>query len=152
MGIAPRPGRPRIAALEGRGLVFLRVVGLVGFAVLAAAVPWALPGYWLSIATLALIYAILAMGLNLLMGYTGLDSLGQAAFFGLGSYGLGILTVKHGMSWWPAAVAAIALGTAGAAIMGLIAVRLRGLYFLLVTVAMGQVLWGAEYRCGRSTG
>ena len=144
--------RPRVGALDRRAPVSLRVAGLVGLAALAAVVPLTVPSYWLTIATLALIYAILAMGLNLLMGYTGLDSLGQAAFFGLGSYGLGILTVKYGVGWWPAAFAAISLGTAGAAVLGLIAVRLRGLYFLLVTVAMGQVLWGADYRWGTFTG
>jgi ABC-type branched-subunit amino acid transport system ATPase component/ABC-type branched-subunit amino acid transport system permease subunit len=142
----------RLGALDRVGRSWLRGTGLAACAALALAVPWVVSSYWLSIATLALIYAILAMGLNLLMGYTGLDSLGQAAFFGLGSYGLGILTVKNGMSWWPAAAAAVVLGTAAAAVMGLIAVRLRGLYFLLVTVAMGQVLWGADYRWGTFTG
>lgn len=141
-----------IASFDRRGRLVIRAAGIAGVAALAAVLPSVLPGYWLSIATLALIYAILAMGLNLLMGYTGLDSLGQAAFFGLGSYGLGILTVKNGIGWWPAAAAALGLGTAGAAVMGLIAVRLRGLYFLLVTVAMGQVLWGADYRWGTFTG
>ena len=152
MRIASPGWSQRTSTLDRRGLALLRVVGLAAFAAFAAVVPWVFPGYGLSIATLALIYAILAMGLNLLMGYTGLDSLGQAAFFGLGSYGLGILTVKYGIGWWPAALAAIGLGTAGAAVMGLIAVRLRGLYFLLVTVAMGQVLWGADYRWGTFTG
>ena len=132
--------------------VLPRVAGVVAILALAVGVPALFPGYWLIIATLALIYAIEAMGLNLLMGYTGLDSLGQAAFFGLGSYGLGMLTVKYGVGWWPAAVAAIAIGTAGAAVIGAIAVRTRGLYFLLITAAMGQVLWGADYRWGAFTG
>ena len=144
--------RPRAAALDARAATRTHVAALAGLAVLAAIVPVALPSYWLTIATLALIYAILAMGLNLLMGYTGLDSLGQAAFFGLGSYGLAILLVRYGVGWWPAALAALALGAAGAAVMGLIAVRLSGLYFLLVTLAMGQVLWGADYRWGTFTG
>jgi len=130
----------------------LGTAGLLGIVVVIAVLPWVVSGYWLSIATLTLIYAMPAMGLNLLMGYTGLDSLGQSAFFGLGAYGLAILTVKYGVGWWLAAAAAVALGTAGAAVMGLIAVRLRGLYFLLVTVAMGQVLWGADYRWGTFTG
>ena len=144
--------RPRAAALDPRAPTRIRAAALAGLAVLAAIVPATLPSYWLTIATLALIYAIMAMGLNLLMGYTGLDSLGQAAFFGLGSYGLAILLVKDGVGWWSAALAAVALGTAGAAVLGLIAVRLRGLYFLLVTLAMGQVLWGADYRWGTFTG
>ena len=145
-----RPQSP--GGLRRHGVSKLRIVAVVAILGLAVVVPAIFPGYWLTIAILALIYAIEAMGLNLLMGFTGLDSLGQAAFFGLGSYGLGILTVKYGVAWWPAAVAAIAIGTAGAAIIGAIAVRTRGLYFLLITAAMGQVLWGADYRWGAFTG
>jgi len=150
-------GRPVVRPQPPSGLrrnlpVLSRVAGLGAILGLATGVPALFPGYWITIATLALIYSIAAMGLNLLMGYTGLDSLGQAAFFGLGSYGLGMLTVKYGVGWWPAAVAAIAIGTAGAAIIGAIAVRTRGLYFLLITAAMGQVLWGADYRWGAFTG
>lgn len=143
--------KPR-SGLHRNPLVLLRIGGLLAILALAVAVPALFPGYWLTIATLALIYAIEAMGLNLLMGYTGLDSLGQAAFFGLGSYGLGLLTARYGIGWWPAAAAAIAIGTAGAAVIGAIAVRTRGLYFLLITAAMGQVLWGADYRWGAFTG
>src|SRR6266513_6492491 len=87
--------RPRAATLDPRAPTRIRAAALAGVAVLAAIVPATLPSYWLTIATLALIYSILAMGLKLLMGYTGLDSLGQAAFFGLGSYGPAILPVKH---------------------------------------------------------
>ena len=145
-----RPQSP--GALRRHGMSKSRIMGVVAILALAVVVPAIFPGYWLTIAILALIYAIEAMGLNLLMGFTGLDSLGQAAFFGLGSYGLGILTVKYGVAWWPAAIAAIAIGTAGAAIIGAIAVRTRGLYFLLITAAMGQVLWGADYRWGAFTG
>lgn len=144
---------PRLwTAPAERTLLGLRLGALAGTGLLLAFVPHIVSSYWVTILTYALIYAILAMGLNLLMGYTGLDSLGQAAFFGLGSYGLGILTVKYGVGWWPAAAAAIGIGAAGAAFMGLIAVRLKGLYFLLVTLAMGQVLWGADYRWGTFTG
>jgi branched-chain amino acid transport system ATP-binding protein len=132
--------------------VLSRIAGVVVILGLAVAIPALFPGYWITIATLALIYAIEAIGLNLLMGYTGLDSLGQAAFFGLGAYGLGLLTVNYSVGWWPAAIAAIAIGTAGAAVIGAIAVRTRGLYFLLITAAMGQVLWGADYRWGAFTG
>ena len=142
-----RPQSP--GALRRHGMSKSRIMGVVAILALAVVVPAIFPGYWLTIAILALIYAIEAMGLNLLMGFTGLDSLGQAAFFGLGSYGLAILTVKYGVAWWPAAIAAIAIGTAGAAIIGAIAVRTRGLYFLLITAAMGQVLLGRRLSLGR---
>lgn len=147
------PARPQSpSGLRPDAVVASRVVVVAAILVLAMALPALFPGYWVTIATLALIYAIEAMGLNLLMGYTGLDSLGQAAFFGLGSYGLGVLTVRYGVGWWPAALAAIAIGIAGAAVIGAIAVRTRGLYFLLITAAMSQVLWGADYRWGAFTG
>jgi ABC-type branched-subunit amino acid transport system ATPase component/ABC-type branched-subunit amino acid transport system permease subunit len=148
--LLPRPQSP--GGLRQDTEILSKVACVVAGLGLAMAVPALFPGYWITIATLALIYAIAAIGLNLLMGYTGLDSLGQAAFFGLGSYGLGLLTVKYGVGWWPAAVAAIAIGTAGATVIGAIAVRTRGLYFLLITAAMGQVLWGADYRWGAFTG
>jgi ABC-type branched-subunit amino acid transport system ATPase component/ABC-type branched-subunit amino acid transport system permease subunit len=145
--------RPQSPGRLGRDIeVLSKIAVVVAILGLAAAIPALFPGYWITIATLALIYAIEAMGLNLLMGYTGLDSLGQAAFFGLGAYGLGMLTVKYDVGWWLAAAAAIAIGIAGAAVIGAIAVRTRGLYFLLITAAMGQVLWGADYRWGAFTG
>ncbi len=120
--------------------------------VLAASLPFYIPPYWLDIATLAVIASIFAIGLNLLMGYTGLDSLGQAAFFGMAAYVVGILTATYGTSWALAAPAGLAAATALAAAFGLIAVRLRGLYFLLITLALGQVLWGAANRWGDLTG
>ena len=120
--------------------------------VVAAVLPIIGPTYWLDLAILSLIFAILAIGLNILMGYTGLDSLGQAAFYGIAAYTLGVLTSRYDISWPLAAAAALVGGTALAAILGLIAVRLRGLLFLLVTLAFGQLLWGAANRWGSLTG
>lgn len=121
-------------------------------AVLALAVPPFLPPYWLSILVLGVIYAVLAMGLNVLMGYTGLDSLGQAAFFGTAAYGVGLLTAERGVGWLPAAAVGLVAATVVAGLFGLVAVRLKGLYFLLITLALGQVLWGAALRWGDVTG
>ena len=118
----------------------------------ALAIPPFLPPYWLSILILGVIFAILAMSLNLLMGYTGLDSLGQAAFFGTAAYVLGILTTRQGARWDVAAAAGLVAAIIVAAVFGLVAVRLKGLYFLLITVALGQVLWGAALRWGSLTG
>lgn len=146
------PGPEGHSAVPRRGGRWTSGIALVSAGLLAVAVPILLPSYWTTVAVLALIGGILALGLNLLMGYTGLDSLGQAAFFGLGSYGFGILTVRYGVLWGLAALLALAVATAAAVVMGMIAVRLRGLYFLLVTAAMSQVLWGADYRWGTFTG
>ena len=116
------------------------------------AAPQVLPAYGVDILVLALIYGIMAVGLDILMGYTGMDSLGQGAFFGAGAYTIGILTVNVGISWFVAAAIAIAVATVLAAMIGLVAVRLRGLYFLLITLAFGQVLWGGALRLDTITG
>jgi branched-chain amino acid transport system ATP-binding protein len=130
-----------------------RLALVAGVTVLAAlAIPPFLPPYWLSILILGVIFAVLALSLNLLMGYTGLDSLGQAAFFGSAAYVLGILTARQGVRWDVAAVVGLVAATGVAAVFGLVAVRLKGLYFLLITVALGQVLWGAALRWGTVTG
>jgi branched-chain amino acid transport system ATP-binding protein len=118
----------------------------------AVIVPLFLPPYWLSILILGVIFSILAVGLNLLMGYAGLESLGQAAFFGTAAYILGLLTSGDVLSWVPAALLGLTGASLVAALFGLVAVRLRGLYFLLITVALGQVLWGASLRLGDLTG
>jgi branched-chain amino acid transport system ATP-binding protein len=102
---------------------------------------------------LSLVYAILAMSLDILMGYTGMESLGQAAFFGIGAYTVGIVTTRHGAASWPVAVlVALALGTISAAVAGLMAVRLGGLFFLVMTLAFSQVLWGVSESWDTMTG
>jgi ABC-type branched-subunit amino acid transport system ATPase component/ABC-type branched-subunit amino acid transport system permease subunit len=113
--------------------------------------PWLSP-FLLTIVNFILIYAILAMSLDILMGYTGLDSLGQAAFFGVGAYVVGILTARYGFGWEAAVLLALLLSTATAALAGLVAVRVKGLFFLVVTVAVSQVLWGISHRWGELTG
>lgn len=113
--------------------------------------PWLSP-FLISLLNLILIYAILAMSLDILMGYTGLDSLGQAAFFGIGAYAVGIVMTRYGFGWEAAILLALLLSTAMAALSGLVAVRVRGLFFLVVTLAVSQVLWGISHRWGQLTG
>ena len=113
--------------------------------------PWLSP-FLLTLLNLILIYAILAMSLDILMGYTGMDSLGQAAFFGMGAYTTGILMVRYGFGWEVAVLLGLLLSTATAALSGLWAVRVRGLFFLVITLAVSQVLWGLSHRLGNITG
>jgi ABC-type branched-subunit amino acid transport system ATPase component/ABC-type branched-subunit amino acid transport system permease subunit len=128
----------------------LAIAAVVVFA--AIAIPFNLSAYLLNVLVLALIFGIVAIGLDILMGYTGLDSLGQAAFYGTSAYTIGILTVNNGVDWYVAALAALALATLLAVAVGFVAVRLGGLYFLLITLAFGQVLWGGVQRWGDFTG
>jgi branched-chain amino acid transport system permease protein len=100
----------------------------------------------LTLLTQALIYAILAMSLDVILGYLGLASLGHAAYLGLGAYSVGILTTRHGANFWTALVVGVALAAAVAALFGLVALRATGVYFLMITLALGMVVWGLAQR------
>jgi len=106
--------------------------------------------------TRALVLAILAMSLDILLGFTGLASLGQAAYLGVGAYLTAILATKYnfGLGWdfWLVIVFGILLGGATAAFFGLFAVRATGVYFLMITLALGQCVWGLAYRWNSLTG
>jgi branched-chain amino acid transport system permease protein len=109
-------------------------------ALLAAPAALDVPPYVLHILTLAAIYSVTATGLNLMLGFAGLVSLGHAAFAGIGGYALGLLMVDARWGFWPAlASAAIASGVAGA-LVGLLCLRLRTHFFMIVTLAFGLIL------------
>jgi branched-chain amino acid transport system permease protein len=99
-----------------------------------------------------LIFGLFAMGFNLLFGYMGLLSFGHAAFLGIGSYLTGIAIVHYGVPW----AAAILIGIIGAAIgglmMGFLAIRTRGIYFSMVTLALGQIVYYVFYKAESLTG
>jgi branched-chain amino acid transport system permease protein len=108
------------------------------------------------LATRAMAFAILAMSLDILLGYTGLASMGQAAYFGVGAYLTAVLATKFhfGMGWdfWLVVVLGILIGAALAALFGLFAIRAGGVYFLMITLALGQCVWGLAYRWNSLTG
>jgi len=112
----------------------------------------ALPSYFVGLLTEALILALFAMSLDLLLGYTGLASLGHAAYFGTGAYVAGLLTVKLGVSWELASLAALGSSVLVAAIYGLLTLRTTGVYFLMITLALAQILWAIAFRWNRVTG
>jgi branched-chain amino acid transport system permease protein len=86
------------------------------------------------------------MSLDVLLGYTGLPSLGHAAFFGVAAYAVAVLSTTYRADFWVCIVAAILIGTAVAAAFGLIVSHVRDVYFLMITLALGMVLWGLSYR------
>ena len=126
-----------------------------GLVVLALIIPY-MSSFVVLLATRALAFAILAMSLDILIGYTGLASLGQAAYFGVGAYLTAVLATKFhfGMGWdfWLVAVLGILIGAALAALFGLFAIRAGGVYFLMITLALGQCVWGLAYRWNSLTG
>lgn len=98
---------------------------------------------YVSLLTKFLIFALLAMSLDIVFGYAGLWSFGHAALFGVGAYTTGILIIRYGItSFWLSAPAGILMAALVAAIFASIALRVSGLYFLIVTLALGQLVYG----------
>ena len=104
--------------------------------------PLILPTYFHSLLTKILIFGLFAMSLDLIMGYTGLSSLGHAAFFGISAYTVSVLLEIHGIeSFWVTTLAGILAATLAAAILGIIALRVSDIYFVLVTLALGMLVY-----------
>jgi branched-chain amino acid transport system permease protein len=114
----------------------LLVAAAVGFAVIASALG---DTFYLRLATEALIFAGLALSVDILLGYNGLLSLGQALYFGLGAY-LSALILIEIPSFWVALAAALLAGVVAGLLGGIIALRVRGVYFALITFGMAQVV------------
>ena len=131
-----------------------RELGLwAAVAALLALVPVLLPdSFYLGLATHAAVFAILALSLNILIGHAGMTSLGHAAYLGVPAYAVAVLTAQAGWSPGLAVLAALGLGTLTAAVFGVLALRASGLGFLMITLALGQVMWGAAYRWVGLTG
>ncbi len=99
-----------------------------------------------------LIFGLYAVGFNLLFGYTGMLSFGHAAFLGTGSYLCGIAIVSFGWPWWAAIVTGVAASTLIGVVIGYLAIRTRGIYFSMVTLALAQIVYYAFYKAERWTG
>jgi branched-chain amino acid transport system permease protein len=111
-----------------------------------AAVPLWVPGtFYINIASQILLYAILALGVNVLAGYAGLVSLGHAGLFGIAAY-TGAKILAAGGAHSIAAAAALAVAVLAAAVFAVLALRGTGLGFVMITVALGQIVWGVAYR------
>jgi branched-chain amino acid transport system permease protein len=121
-----------------------RVVMLVS-AVFLLTVPWTVPmlinSFWVSVIAEILIWSLFAASTNLLFGYVGLLSFGQALFFGFGMYGVGIGIDHLGLSFWPAFGLGIFASMAMALIAGIFAVRLTWHYFAIITVVFSLIFY-----------
>jgi len=112
--------------------------------------PWLTPNY--SVATHILIFGLYALGFNLIFGYMGMLSFGHAAFLGIGAYAAGILIAQHHVIWWLAIPAAALLSAAAALVIGMLAIRTRGIYFAMVTLALSQCVYFLIYQLPASGG
>jgi len=108
--------------------------------------------FYTNFASRVLIYSIFALSLNLLVGYAGLMSLAHSAFFGISGYGLASLTVNYGMSIGMAIVMALLLTMMVGALFGALALRGKGIGFMMITLALGQIVWGIALRWAALTG
>jgi branched-chain amino acid transport system permease protein len=123
--------------------------------VLLAALPLIAPAYVANVVTLALIWSVFAMGLNVLLGFAGMPSLGHAAFFGMGAYAVAVAGQSQ-IGAQTGAWGLLALSLAGSLVLsmvlGAVALRTRLVYFLLATVALSQLLWGVAFKWRSVTG
>jgi branched-chain amino acid transport system permease protein len=119
---------------------------------LISVVPQFLSTYYIGLLTLILIFALFAMSLDLLVGYIGLPSLGHAAFFGMGSYCAGIMSVKIADNFGITLASGLVAAAVGAAIFGLVALRAKSHYFLIITIAIAQMLWAVAFKWTALTG
>lgn len=110
-------------------------------ALVALAVPFVAPEFWILIAVEMLAFALYATSFNLLLGYGGMLSFGQPAYFGLGAYACAILLTKLGWPVWVALLAAPVTGAVAAAIVGYFSVRLTGIYFAMLTFAFQMLFY-----------
>ncbi len=99
-----------------------------------------------------LIFGLYAVGFNLLFGYTGMLSFGHAAFFGVGSYVTGMAISLVQLNWLLALVLGVMAATLVGLVIGYLAIRTRGIYFSMVTLALGQIVYYAFYKAERWTG
>lgn len=117
-----------------------------------SALPFVLSTYFLGVVTTALILAILAMSANLLLGYLGLASVGQAAFFGVASYAVAIYARNVDGAAWSAIGIGLLAALIAAAIFGPLAIRTRDIFFLVIMLAFCQILYGVTYSWRSVTG
>jgi branched-chain amino acid transport system permease protein len=128
-----------------------------GYGVMLAillAFPFVTPSsYSLTVLTQVLIYGVFAMSLDLILGYTGMPSFGHAAFFGLGAYATAILSAKAGITNLGISLPVVlALTAAAAALIGWLAIRTAGVYFLMLTLAFAQMVFAAAQKWTPLTG
>jgi branched-chain amino acid transport system permease protein len=119
---------------------------------LLAALPFWMGGiYYINVASQILFYAVFALGLNVLVGYAGLTSLGHAALFGVASYATAYM-LQLGYGHTESILVALVVGVASMAVYAVLSLRSTGIGFIMITLALGEILWGLAYRWISLTG
>jgi branched-chain amino acid transport system permease protein len=129
-----------------------RLIALLVTALALTTLPYWMGGiYYINVASQILFYAVFALGLNILAGYGGLVSLGHAALFGVSAYATGYI-LQAGFGHPAAITGALVIGVASMALFAVLSLRSTGIGFIMITLALGQILWGLAYRWISLTG
>jgi branched-chain amino acid transport system permease protein len=132
--------------------VSARILALgIAFMALATLPYWMSGIYYINVSSQILFFAIFALGLNVLVGYAGLVSLGHAGLFGVTAYVIGYM-LQLGFGHTTAIIAALVLSTGAMAIFAALSLRSTGIGFIMITLALGEILWGLAYRWISLTG
>ena len=135
-----------------KGAMSVRVIALgIAFVALATLPFWMSGVYYVNVASQILFFAIFALGLNVLVGYAGLVSLGHAGLFGIAAYATGYM-LQLGYGHTAAILVALVIGVASMAIYAVLSLRSTGIGFIMITLALGEILWGLAYRWISLTG
>jgi branched-chain amino acid transport system permease protein len=129
-----------------------KIIGLILAFLILVIMPPFYTSYWVTLVTQMLIYGILAMSLDILIGYTGLSSFGHAGFFGSSAYVVAILATRYKMGFLTCFISGMVVATAISMIFGLLVAHATGVYFLIITLALGMTLWGLAFRWVTMTG
>ncbi|MBU2550842.1 MAG: branched-chain amino acid ABC transporter permease [Proteobacteria bacterium] len=123
-----------------QGLRELRLPGLLAGALFIAAFPFIFSTYQVNIMITALMYVVLGLGLNIVVGVAGLLDLGYVAFYAVGAYGYALLNHHYGLGFWAALPLGAALGAVFGILLGFPVLRLRGDYLAIVTLGFGEII------------
>ncbi len=129
--------------MSARGWRF--AAGIIALIAVAALPLWVRDAYYVNIASQILLFAVFALALNVLVGYAGLVSLGHAGLFAIAAYACALL-LQAGYGHGVAIAGAIAAGLIAAAVFAVLALRASGIGFLMITLELGQIIWGIAYR------
>jgi branched-chain amino acid transport system permease protein len=134
------------------GTKSLRFIALALALVVLVTLPFWVSGiYYINVGSQILFFAVFALGLNILVGYAGLVSLGHAGLFGISAYATGYM-LQLGAGHTVAILVALVIGIASMAVFALLSLRSSGIGFIMITLALGQILWGLAYRWISVTG
>ena len=128
-----------------------RAAAVVGVVVALALLPQVAGPFWMGLATQMIVFGLLALSVDLLLGQAALFSICHGSFFAVAAYTTAILQVRYAVPTALAAPAGLLAGTLLGLLFGL-AVRTRGVYFILITIAFGYVVWGVAHRWSSFTG